>query len=498
MTLEHFFSYPSCNLSLDLSTSRFDLSFANNHSDIINNALKESIDLENGAIANLSENRQVGHYWLRNPELAPSKEITALIVQEQIKITTLAEKIKTGEILSESKKQFKHILVIGIGGSALGIRLLATAFEKPNPQFTISFLDNTDANGITLELAKCKSILDQTLVLVISKSGGTTETKNCMLETEHIFEQAKLSFAKHTIAITTKSSELDNYAKSNQWIDSLYLWDWVGGRTSLFSAVGLFPAALLGISTAQLMIGAKEMDILTRNKSFIENPALLLASIWYKEFIESKKSSLVFLPYFDRLGLLGMYMQQLIMESLGKEKTRSNKANPDSFSVFGNKGSTDQHSYIQQLREGKNDFLALFVTVLEQPKNNIEIEENITSNDYLHAFYLGTKKALHDNNRNSLTIQLDQFNEKSLGALIALFERAVSFYATFLDINAYDQPGVQAGKTAAKEFIELTKNIKKIYAERRNITFDELIKNFPNEDHYALDSIFQRIHIKSD
>jgi glucose-6-phosphate isomerase len=118
--------------------------------------------------------------------------------------------------------------------------------------------------------------------------------------------------------------------------------------------------------------------------------------------------------------------------------------------VFGNKGATDQHSYIQQLREGVDNFFAVFIEVLkDRGEQSIFVEPGITSGDYLNGFMLGTSKALHENGRNSITITIDEVSSYSIGVLIALFERVVGIYAQLIEVNAYHQPGVEAGKKAA-------------------------------------------------
>jgi glucose-6-phosphate isomerase len=163
---------------------------------------------------------------------------------------------------------------------------------------------------------------------------------------------------------------------------------------------------------------------------------------------------MVVLPYSDRLALLSSYLQQLIMESLGKEG--------QGLTVFGNKGSTDQHSYVQQLRDGRPDFFVAFVRVLCPQASgpaNVAVEEGITSADYLAAFQEGTAQALSAAGRPSFRLTVERVDESSLGEMIAYFERAVGYYAAIVGINAYHQPGVQAGKEAAAGYLRIQKAI---------------------------------------
>jgi glucose-6-phosphate isomerase len=234
------------------------------------------------------------------------------------------------------------------------------------------------------------------------------------------------------------------------------MWDWVGGRTSELSAVGLLPAALQGIEVASMLAGAKACDEATRIYDLNRNPAARLALAWY--FIGNGKGdkNMIILPYRDRLELFSKYLQQLIMESIGKALDVQGNSVQQGISVFGNKGSTDQHAYVQQLRDGRNDFFVTFIEILrDRAKASDLVESNVTSGDFLSGFYLGTRSALYDSNRKSVTLTLSDVTPFTVGLLIALFERAVGFYASLININAYHQPGVEAGKKAAGVVLEL-------------------------------------------
>jgi glucose-6-phosphate isomerase len=169
---------------------------------------------------------------------------------------------------------------------------------------------------------------------------------------------------------------------------------------------------------------------------------------------------MVIIPYKDRLELFSRYLQQLIMESLGKELDLNEQVVNQGIAVYGNKGSTDQHAYVQQLRDGVNNFFVTFIEVLRDRQGpSIEVEHNVTSGDYLASFLQGTKKALSEKGRDSMTITIPEVTPYSIGVLIALFERAVGFYASFNGINAYHQPGVEAGKKAAESLLTLQKEV---------------------------------------
>ena len=255
-------------------------------------------------------------------------------------------------------------------------------------------------------------------------------------------------------------SELDKYTLANHWIERFPMWDWVGGRTSELSGVGLLPAVLQGIDIDGVLAGAKAIDIATRSKSTKENPAALLALAWFASGNGKGTKNMVVLPYKDRLELFSKYLQQLVMESLGKELDLDGKVVNQGICVFGNKGATDQHSYIQQLRDGVNNFFATFIEVLkDQNGQPVITEPDVTSGDFLEGFFLGTRSALAENNRESITLTVKEVSPFVVGLLIALFERAVGLYASLVNINAYHQPGVEAGKKAAGTVIEVQRLI---------------------------------------
>jgi glucose-6-phosphate isomerase len=170
---------------------------------------------------------------------------------------------------------------------------------------------------------------------------------------------------------------------------------------------------------------------------------------------------MVVLPYKDRLVLFSKYLQQLVMESLGKELDLDGRKVNQGIAVYGNKGSTDQHAYVQQLREGVNNFFVTFIEVLRDRKEaGLEVEPGATSGDYLSGFLQGTRRALYENGRESITITITEVSPRTLGMLIALFDRAVGFYASLINVNAYHQPGVEAGKKAAQAVLELQARVR--------------------------------------
>src|SRR4030095_4535947 len=288
-----------------------------------------------------------------------------------------------GDIAPASEK-FRHLLLIGIGGSALGPQFVADALGSSSDPMDALFFDNTDPDGFDRVWARVNGRLSQTLVIVISQSGGTKETRNGMVEAEVRYRAAGLDFSRHAVAVTGIGSGLDRYAQEKDWLARFPMHDWVGGRTSVMSAVGLLPMALLGFDIDRFLAGAAAMDQATRTDVVEQNAAMLLALMWFHAGEGRGAKDMVILPYKDRLALFSRYLQQLVMESLGKEIDRENKIVNQGIAVYGNKGSTDQHAYVQQLRDGVANF---FVTFIEVEKDRtgapIKVEGNFTSGDYL-------------------------------------------------------------------------------------------------------------------
>ena len=450
----HLVRYQDPGIWLDISRMRFSDDFFTTMVPKVEEAFARMNELEAGAIANPDENRMVGHYWLRNPSLAPTAVLRDEIDTTRESIRQFAADIHSGKITAGSVK-FTEILLVGIGGSALGPQFISQALGTAADPMAIHFLDNTDPDGFDKTFAGIQH-LATTLTVVISKSGGTKETRNGMLEAQAKYEAQGLSFAKHAIAVTGAGSELDKVAEKGGWLRRFPMWDWVGGRTSVMSAVGLVPMALQGLDTDKFLAGAAAMDAKTRVPKLMENQAMLLALMWYFAGDGRGKKDMVILPYKDRLVLFSKYLQQLVMESLGKEKDLAGNIVHQGIAVYGNKGSTDQHAYVQQLREGVPNFFATFVEVRkDRGTPPFEVEPGVTSGDYLQGFLRGTRAALYENGRDSITVSVPRVDAFIVGALIALYERAVGFYGSLVNVNAYHQPGVEAGKKAAARILAL-------------------------------------------
>lgn len=473
--------YADESLGLRVDVGRIDLgadealgTFLERMHEPITAALEAMDALEAGAIANPDEERRVGHYWLRAPDRAPDEETRRAIVDSVEQVERIARAVHDGTLRPQRADRFTDVLVIGIGGSALGPQLAADALGRPDrDRMRIHFFDNTDPDGMSRTVVALGERLESTLVLVISKSGGTKETRNGMLFARAAFEARGLELAGHAIAVTGEGSALDRLADDEGWLDRVPMWSWVGGRTSQTSAVGLLPAALQGLDIRALLAGAAACDDATRRHDVAENPAALLALGWHLATAGRGARDMVVLPYSDRLLLFSRYLQQLVMESLGKGTDLAGREVAQGLAVYGNKGSTDQHAFVQQLRDGIENFFVTFLAVRETPW--FEVEPGIGAGDYLRGFLLGTREALTESGRPSMTVTIDRVDAHHLGVLIALYERAVGLYASLVGINAYHQPGVEAGKKAAGDVLELQRQAVEALASHDGaLTVDEL------------------------
>ena len=421
-------------------------------------AKREVARIEAGEIKNPDENRKVTHFTDRidyvNSELFAAVE-------------AFADGVRSGKITGATGKTFDALVVNGIGGSALGPQLMQFAIngpywnelssEKRKNNLKLYFLDNTDS----AEFADLLAVMDpeRTIQLVISKSGGTRETRNNMVAMENFYAAKGLDFARHAVAITMKDSELDRHARGNNWLAVFEMADSIGGRTSETSIVGHVPAALTGIDFKSFLAGACAMDSWTRSAAPESNPAMMLSAMWYIAGCGKGDRNMVIVPYSDRLVLLSRYLQQLVMESLGKALDLDGKEVNQGLNVFGNKGGTDAHAFIQQLNDGRDDFFATFIEVLTDAQK-LDVGGDVAMGDYLHGFLEGLSAALRNKGRQTIQIKVPALSEFTLGQLIALYERSVAIYAEFININAFHQPGVQAYKLAANGILKLAEELK--------------------------------------
>ena len=443
--------------SIDFSRMQTDTAALNNMQEMFSNAMREMTLLEAGAIKNPDENRKVTHFTDR------ASYRTSELFRE---VEEFAAAVRDGSVTGGTGKRFDAVVVNGIGGSALGPQLLQFAIngpywnEKSREQrsngLKIYFLDNTDPAGLNdlMEVIDPETALQ----LCVSKSGGTQETLNNLNALINIYKARGLNYGDYACAVTMPGSLLDKQAAEYNFIKVFPMAESIGGRTSETSIVGHVPAALTGIDFRMFLEGACRMDAWTRNNNIQNNPALMMAAMWYLAGNGKGDRNMVIVPYSDRLVLLARYLQQLVMESLGKELDLDGNVVNQGLNVFGNKGGTDAHAFIQQLNDGRNDFFATFIEVMHDAKN-IPLDNSRNMGDYLHGFLYGLAAALENKNRMVMTMEISTISPANLGLIIALYERAVAIYAEFIHINAFHQPGVQAYKLAAKGMLEVREKL---------------------------------------
>ncbi|MCI1273582.1 MAG: glucose-6-phosphate isomerase [Clostridiaceae bacterium] len=369
------------------------------------------------------------------------------------------------EFASMVKGKFENVLVLGIGGSALGGIAVTEALLKPywnllseeqregNPR--IFFLDNIDPDSINSML----SFLDlkKTIVNVITKSGSTAETMSQFMIVKNKLEQdLGEDYRSHIVATTDKKTGILRQIAEQEGYKTFVVPDDVGGRFSVFSAVGLLPFALVGIDVDQLINGIKDMDLALKNTDINENIAAQNALIHYLMDTKKGKNLSVMMPYSSRLKYVSDWYVQLWAESLGKEKNKNGDvvhAGPTPIKAL---GATDQHSQIQLYNEGPNDKVINFIrvkdydTTLEIPKifeyTGIGYLGGKTINTLINAEADSTRVALSDYNRPTITITIDKVNGYNIAQLLYMLEVQTAIAGELYNINTFNQPGVEQAK----------------------------------------------------
>jgi glucose-6-phosphate isomerase len=347
------------------------------------------------------------------------------------------------ELTDSVKPSCVNFLLLGIGGSALGAKALHSALGNTSLNFFV--LDNIDPHTVrhTIDAIKTNDPTGtQTVVAVISKSGETAEITSLLMVIEQAMKNATF------VAITGASGTLHDYAATKGW-PTLPVPDGVGGRFSVLSPVGLFPAAMCGIDIATLLEGALEMDDQCKQKE--NNPAGRLAAGLVGAMQEGKPLH-VMMPYCDRMVQFAHWYVQLWAESLGKINKDGTRIGPTPVAAI---GATDQHSMLQLWREGPADKVIGFVTVKDTEHIALGSAAVSASQEWLCGQTLGTllsaqqratKSAVQDAHQATWTMTLDRIDAYSVGQFIALWQATVAIAGRLLEVNPYDQPGVELGK----------------------------------------------------
>ncbi len=369
-------------------------------------------------------------------------------------IQTFAKKVKG---------HFDNIIVLGIGGSALGTTLLKQSFthlfgkkSAKNPEPNLYVIDNLDPTLIS----QLEEILDfkKTLFIVVSKSGETLETLVQYYYFRKKVEDKKLKPHDHFVFVTdAKKGPLREIAEKEK-LETFEVPENVGGRFSVLTAVSLLPAALIGINIEKLLDGAKTFRSKFLSKNTKGNLCFEFALYQY-ELYRKGINMAVLMPYSQKLITLSDWYRQLLAESIGKKFTRAKKRVNVGITPISALGTTDQHSQIQLYNEGPNNKLIIFVEVKKlEPKLILPkfFGKKVVINKIFELEKTGTEDSLTENNRPNITIKIDEINEKTLGELILFFEGSIAFLGEFFNINAYDQPGVELSKKITKKLLAKT------------------------------------------
>lgn len=353
---------------------------------------------------------------------------------------------------NELKAQVDTLCIVGIGGSSLGVELIENFFSDKN-DVEIKVFDNVDPSSLKRKLETISN-LKRTHWVIISKSGSTVETLTTSSFVRQYLSQQDIALSDHSTVVTElKDSALYSWAVENS-VPILELPKDVGGRFSIFTPVGIFPACMMGVDPAKIFLGVKKAISSPEN-------VLKFAAIMDSAHKSEKWISQMWC-YSDRLYSLGLWWQQLWAESLAK-KICIDGSHPKRVSTpMVCKGAVDQHSLLQQVVEGEKDKLAIFVKLesdktlgekLESSEFGLTDIEGQTLGHLLHAEYEGTMQALKQEGVPCMSIVINDNSEQALGELIMTFELLIGTFGEYLNINAFDQPGVESGKIITRNIL---------------------------------------------
>lgn len=377
------------------------------------------------------------------------------------------------------EKGYENLVILGIGGSALGITAMHTALcppfdnlrtragRKGRPRLFV--MDNIDPDTFKAMLQICKP--EKTLYNIISKSGGTAETiSQAMIVLEQLEKKLGVEGIKDHVVVTTSPRGKDAPKSLLHPVADAYgLTSFdiplnVGGRFSIFSPVGLFPAAMMGIDIDELMAGCAAMDARCQSADLNENPAYLYAALHHHFDTTKDKPMAVMMPYSDGLRDVADWFRQLWAESLGKRYDRNGAEAYTGQTPINALGATDQHSQVQLYREGPNDKLFTLIE-LKKFSRTLRIPDvlsDISELDYLRgksmnklmaAELQGTADALKESGRPVVRITIPKLNANTFAQLLYLLEVATDMAGRLYNINAFDQPGVEEGKNIARRLM---------------------------------------------
>lgn len=432
------------------------------------NLKQRFLEMVGGEKVNVTENRPALHTAARNfsddPVFVNGRDVMPEIIKVRNDIKKFALHVHKEKITGSTGMPFRHVVVIGIGGSYLGTEFVANALDfLADKKIEIMFLSNVDIHNF----GKIASIIDveRTLWIVISKSYTTAETMANANQVRSFILEKGLDPAKHFVTVTSKGSPGDD--PDNPVLSSFHMFDFIGGRYSVTSAVGGVPLSLyLGYKRFERFLkGAEEMDLHAQNARENENIPLVAAliSVWNNNFLGYPAQAII--PYASPLSKLAAHIQQLSMESNGKSVTKDGNRldEPTGGIIFGEPGTNAQHSFFQLAHQGRPfpiDFIGVIHPHYKQYQNQ---SKGVTNHQELWSNLIAQPTALaqgkedanpaksFSGNRPSSTILLKDLSPENIGRLLALYEAKTVFEAFIWDINPFDQFGVELGKILATD-----------------------------------------------
>ncbi|AWX44259.1 Glucose-6-phosphate isomerase [Flagellimonas maritima] len=449
--------------------------------------LAEEVGLKNAIKAyfkgdeiNQTERRAVLHTALRAKKSdevhVDGKNIVPEVYEVREKIKVFSEGVISGDRRGYSNKKFTDVVNIGIGGSDLGPAMVVEALKFYKNHLRMHFVSNVDGDHVHEILKELNP--ETTLFVVVSKTFTTQETLSNAITIKKWFLEngSQEDIAKHFVAVSTNTQKIKDFGIS---ADNVFpMWDWVGGRFSLWSAVGISISLSIGYDNyAELLSGANEMDVHFKETAFSKNIPIVLAlvGIWYNNFYNAETEAII--PYTQYLNRFSAYLQQGIMESNGKSTDRSgNSINYETGTIiWGEPGTNSQHAFFQLIHQGTklipvdfigfkeslhgdkdhhNKLLANFFAQTEalmNGKTKDEVKEELQEQEFTAKEIEALLPfKIFQGNKPTNTILISKLTPKSLGSLIALYEHKIFVQGIIWNIFSYDQWGVELGKQLAK------------------------------------------------
>lgn len=460
-----------------------------------------------GDLINQTENRAVLHTALRATEntavIVDGVNVMPEVYSVKNKIKNFSNEIISGERKGFSGKQFTDIVNIGIGGSDLGPAMIVEALQFYKNHLNVHFVSNVDGDHVNEVIKNLNP--ETTLFVIVSKTFTTQETlSNAQTIRSWFLKSASQEdVAKHFVAVSTNIQKVTEFGIDANNI--FPMWDWVGGRFSLWSAVGLSVSLAVGFDNFdKLLKGANQMDDHFKNESFDKNIPVMLAllSIWYNNFFGAESEALI--TYTQYLQKLAPYLQQGIMESNGKSIGRDGK--PVNYQtgtiIWGEPGTNSQHAFFQLIHQGTKLIPTDFIGFKQSLYGNKDHHDKLMSNFFAQteALLMGKTEAqvkaefekqgisgeksdfllpfkVFSGNKPTNTILIDKLTPESLGALVAMYEHKIFVQGIIWNIFSYDQWGVELGKQLANTILEEIVT-KKVQQHDSSTAF--LLKNYLN------------------